>query len=154
MAKVQTKDTDRGYRHMVTALGKQAVISVGIHAAEGGTQEGGVAVSDYAAVHEFGAPEHGIPARSWLRGWFDEASEDNKKLFRQAMQGVVKGQVPSIEVAMDRVGLRFVGDIQKRITAGIEPALQQATIDRKGSSTPLIDTGTLRSSITHKVESK
>jgi hypothetical protein len=67
-------------------------------------------------------------------------------------QAVIAGKVPNVRVALDRLGAKFVGDIQRRIKAHIPPPLQQSTIDRKGSSTPLIDTGVLWSSITHEVK--
>jgi hypothetical protein len=37
------------------------------------------------------------------------------------------------------------------INAGIEPGLNERTIERKGSSKPLIDTGRLKGSITHEI---
>jgi hypothetical protein len=41
--------------------------------------------------------------------------------------------------------------VQMRISQGIPPALAQATVDRKKSSVPLVDTGQLRSAITWQV---
>lgn len=57
----------------------------------------------------------------------------------------------NLRVALDRFGLWAVGEIQQRIADGIPPPNAQSTVDRKGSSTPLIETGQLRASIKHKV---
>ena len=50
--------------------------------------------------------------------------------------------------------LRVHRDAVRRVLtqAGIAPPLKPATIARKGSSTPLINTGQLRSAITWRVE--
>lgn len=58
------------------------------------------------------------------------------------------------EAALRRGGSDLEGAIKDTISDGRGewPALQPKTIARKGSSRPLIDTGALRSSITHVVE--
>jgi len=52
------------------------------------------------------------------------------------------------------VGAFLEGQIKQTITRGRAewPPLSPETIKRKGSSKPLIDTGKLRNSVTHKVE--
>jgi len=52
------------------------------------------------------------------------------------------------------VGSFLEGKIKEKITHGDPswPSLKPETVKRKGSSKPLIDTGKLRNSITHKVE--
>lgn len=52
---------------------------------------------------------------------------------------------------LERVGARFENDILDRIRAHIPPPLSPETIRRKGSTTPLIDTGQLVGSITHQI---
>jgi len=56
------------------------------------------------------------------------------------------------KLMLTRFGLRYVGLIQQRISSGIAPPNSPVTVARKGSATPLIDTGQLRSSIRSKVE--
>lgn len=53
---------------------------------------------------------------------------------------------------LERVGLWAQGSIQQRISDGIPPPNAESTIRRKGSSTPLIDTGQLRTSIKYRVK--
>jgi hypothetical protein len=47
-----------------------------------------------------------------------------------------------------------VPDLRAHVRAGLEPPLQPATIRRKGSSTPLIDSGRLLQSFAYEVRSR
>lgn len=103
-----------------------------------------------AAVHEFGAPAAGIPSRSFIRATVDlkraEIDAEKSKLAAQVAEGKITAQV-----ALERLGAFVQGLVQARIAEGIGPALKPATIARKKSSKPLVDTGQLRSSVTWKV---
>ncbi len=57
-----------------------------------------------------------------------------------------------VERALRKAAAHLEGKVKEKITEGIPPPLRETTIARKGSSKPLIDTGTLRASITHKVK--
>jgi hypothetical protein len=153
---VKIRDTDRGLEALKTRIGKAAAarLSVGIHEAEGSQpdESGEATVLDVAAFNEFGGPDENPPRRSFIADWADENADQNKELLRRSAQAVVKGQLPSMAVALERLGLRFVGDVQQRIRAGIEPENAESTIERKGSSTPLINQGTLWGSVTHQVQ--
>lgn len=151
---VRIKDTDRGFEALKARLGKAAAarLSVGVHEAEGSESEDGeTTVLDVAAINEFGGPDDNPPRRSFIADWADENADEHKELLRKSAAAVVKGTLPSNEVALERLGLRFVGDVQKRMIAGIAPENAASTIARKGSSTPLIDDGQVLSSITHQV---
>ena len=116
---------------------------------EGAT--GKLSLLEVAAVHEFGAPRAGIPARSFIRGTIDERTEDIARLERVMLAKVVAGDI-ALKPALDAIGAKVAGWIQQRIAAGIEPALSPATVAKKKSSTPLVDTGQLRSAVTWLVE--
>lgn len=152
---VKFKDTDRGLEALKARIGKAAAarVSVGIHEAEGAeeTEDGEATVLDVAAFNEFGGENDNPPRRSFIADWADENSEEHKELLRRSAAAVVKGTLPSTTVALERLGLRFVGDVQKRIVAGIEPENAESTIAKKGSSTPLINHGQLLGSVTHQV---
>lgn len=147
------KDTDKGYKQLNSALKSvNKTLTVGIHEDAGakGHGKGRISIAEIGAVHEFGVPGK-IPQRSFIRGWFDESQAAATDTLRRAAQGVRSGK-NTVDKALSLVGLRFVGDIQKRIARNIPPLpLNQSTIDRKGSSVPLIDSGQLRSSIGFQV---
>lgn len=135
-------------------------ISVGILEADGAQAKSVPAGEDeaealtlieVACINEFGGGDGtDPPARPFVRGWFDGAQEEIRAQLRAAMQGVIARKWTK-DQALNRVALWAVGQIQARIAAGIEPANAESTVERKGSSTPLIATGQLRSAISYKV---
>lgn len=144
-------DKDRGYKALVKRVIKmarsEAILTVGIHDDAGTT--GGLAVATVASFHEFGMGNN--PERSFLRSWFDEKKSDIADMMTKSEKAVYKGDITQ-EQALERLGLRFAAEVQGKIVGGIPPANAESTVARKGSSTPLIDSGHLRSSIKHKVE--
>lgn len=142
-------DIDRGAKSLLArvAKAKGLTLSVGVHDSEGVASEGNLTVADVATIHEFGTGT--IPQRSFIREWADEKISENEALIKAVGEKVIKGL--DVRVGLDRLGLKFVGSIQGRISQGIPPPNAPSTVARKGSSTPLIDTGQLRSSIRHRV---
>lgn len=106
-----------------------------------------LSIGELGAVHEFGSSDGRVPQRSFIRGWFDESQAAITALFLSQFRLAAAGKI-FYEQAVERCALTCAAAIQRRIVAGIDPPLKQATIDRKGSSTPLIDTGVLKSAIT------
>lgn len=155
MAKgVRITDRDRGFKALmrrVKGAAKGRGVTVGIHSGEGGAPvPGGGTVIDVGTIHEFGLGD--APERSFIRRWADEDEADHRVTERKMAESIIKGQNTAAE-ALEKMGLLFAAEAQKFISDGrATPALDPVTIARKGSSTPLIDTGQLRSSITHKVE--
>lgn len=147
------KDVDHGYKKLVETvfgLGKPK-ITVGIFEAEGNAKVGDdeLTLIQVAIWNEFGTDDGHVPARSFIRAWFDENAEKCREATRAMMQAVVAGKYTK-EQALELLGQRFVAEIQKRIARGIDPPNAESTIKMKGSSTPLINTGQLRSGITYK----
>jgi hypothetical protein len=105
-------------------------------------------VVEIANQHEFGL---GVPERSWLRAWFDENEAMIRNDLRRAAMRIIEGRLTQVQAA-ELLGAKYVAAIQTRIANGIAPPNAQVTIDRKKSSTPLIDTGQFRSAITSIME--
>lgn len=155
-AKNKVTDVDKGAKKLLKRLAKAAEVTVGIHEPKGaepkeGDDDGDTALIDVAIIHEFGAPKAGIPARSFIRAWADESRQRHNDEVRKMAKAVIEGKLDAVQ-ALERLGLRRKAEVQKRISAGIDPPLKQSTIDRKGSSKPLIDTGQLRSGIDYEVK--
>ncbi len=149
---VKIIDRDRGLKALVRRVKKarSRAITVGIHSGEGGAPTaGGAAVADVASIHEFGLGNS--PERSFVRAWAEENESENHDVLRKLGELVVKGR-NTVDDGLEKAGVFFAASMQKRIQGGIPPELAESTIERKGSSTPLIDTGQLIGSITHKVE--
>jgi len=103
-------------------------------------------VAQVAAVNEFGNRKKNIPQRSFLRATLLEKNREITRLAQQTLTTKPK-------MFFDIIGQYVLNQINKKIVAGISPANSPATIAFKGSSTPLIDTGQLRNSLTYKVSS-
>jgi hypothetical protein len=101
-----------------------------------------------AAANEFGAPRRKIPERSFMRSTFDETKGTVADLVGKEYDKILKGS-STVLVSLGRLGAYMKGAIQKKIQRGPFVANRPFTIERKGSSRPLIDTGQLRQSIQH-----
>ena len=143
---------DRGADALVKTVTERAgrVVDVGIigSGADAPADGGGLTVGQLAEWHEFGV---GVPQRSFLRAWADADRAKIDDTIRKLMRKVIKGDLTK-DQALAQFGAWAQGQAQAFISAGrVTPPLHPATIDRKGSDVPLIDTGQLRSSITHEV---
>lgn len=131
-------------------------VQVGVLASKGGSADhDGISMVELAAVHEFGAPGAGIPERSFIRRTFHEKRKELGAITgRLAKQVLTK----SLEVprALDMLGAWGANEVKNTIAKGphIPPPLKPATIARKGSSRPLVDTGRLLNSIQWEVKRK
>lgn len=148
-------DKDNGYRQMMASLAsaKAIKITVGIHAEEGAASHadgGGMSVAEIAEANEFGL---GVPARPFVSGWADQARPAAMAKIKKALEDSLKRKT-SPAMALDALAQAFAGEVQEKISAGVPPPNSPATIARKGSSTPLIDTGQLRASIRGKAGKK
>lgn len=121
--------------------------------------EGPITLGEVANIQEFGAllkNSEGevvgeIPARSFIRAWFDENEDRIQAVFLKRISKLGPGQW---RMALDQTALWIQADIQRRMRRGIAPALAKSTSDRKHSTKPLIDTSQLLSSILAKVDGK
>jgi phage gpG-like protein len=120
-------------------------INVGVPS--GKNEADGTPVALIAAVHEFGSSEMGIPERPFLRTTIQANKGKYVQLNRKNLVAVLNGKM-DIEQALGQLGAVAAGDVQAQIASGGFAPLEAATIKRKGSSKPLIDTGQLRQSIT------
>lgn len=105
----------------------------------------GTSVIAVGTTHEFGSPSRNIPQRSFLRATLTDKRREYKQLLRELARKIVNNEMTKNQ-ALGLTGLKFQGDVQERITNGIEPELKW----REG--TPLIDTGHLRQSITFEID--
>lgn len=154
---VRISDVDHGFLRLADRLAKKARVRVGILADEPKETEDGdtspLSLVEIAAIHEFGAPAAGIPQRSFIRGTVDEKRHEIEQLqFAQAKR-IVLGQVDP-DHAVEQLGAKVAAMMQRRIAQGIPPPNAPETVERKGSSTPLIDTGQLRSSLSYELVKK
>lgn len=155
-------DVDRGLAAVAQRVAERGRVRVGLLADKGQepkTQRGPtgaivpteMTLVDIAAIHEFGAPAAGIPKRSFLRDTVDGGADEIRRTQSVVARQIVLGGL-RVRTGLDRIGAKVSGMIQRRIARRIPPPNAEATVERKGSDVPLIDTGQLRSSITWALE--
>lgn len=106
---------------------------------------------EVATIHEFGAAGANIPERSFIRATIDIHKDEIHTLQKRLAVAFLARKMTE-ERALKMIGVFVRGLIQKRIAEGVPPELKPKTIQRKGSSVPLIDTGQLRQSVTYEVD--
>lgn len=91
-----------------------------------------------------------IPERSYIRGYFDNKQSEMISQAERLLEQVIRLRTKPMTF-FEALGEYIVGEVRKYMVDLKVPANSQVTIDRKGSSNPLIDTGRLLDSITYKV---
>lgn len=92
-----------------------------------------------------------IPERSFIRAGY---RENKRKFVAHSKKMIVKAIKENVDVGLvlDRLGTELEGDIQDYAVELRNPANHPFTVSQKGSDNPLVDTGRMVDSITHKVE--
>ena len=142
MAKFIVRDSDPGFKKLIKNLKGPDRVDIGVFS------EQGEDLVIYAASNEFGTST--IPERSYLRAGIDEKKRQIGRLTSKLAEKVIVGKIRKKE-ALAIIGQTAQGIVQGKMVRGPFTPNKSATVMRKGSSKPLIDTGRLRGSITFKV---
>ncbi|WOC33051.1 MULTISPECIES: hypothetical protein [Caproicibacterium] len=92
-----------------------------------------------------------IPERSFLRAGFDEYAEDVVDVYEDALGNTLGGTMP-VELFLQGIGLELATKIKKYARDLSSPPDSRMTTERKGSSNPLVDTGSMIESISYEVK--
>lgn len=145
---ISTKLTDMGIDKVLENVmelgGKQ--VKVGIQAGSG--SHDGVDILDIAIYNHFGT--RNIPSRPFVSDCFDknqgQISEAKKRIVYRVMEGM------PASTGLAQLGQWYQDVLKGHIRNGGWVPNAPATIKRKGSSKPLIDTGQLVNSVRWKIE--
>jgi hypothetical protein len=150
--KLEIRDVDRGWKKLLREMRRagKSFVKVGVldERAHRTGEDTSITNTDLALIHEFGAGN--VPERSFLRSTFDAQRGKYEQRVRTYARAMVDGKMDEMR-ALNLLGLEHVADIKRTIADGIPPPNAPATIARKGSSTPLVDTGQLLNSVTYAV---
>lgn len=111
----------------------------------------GTPIATVAAVNEFGSPERNIPERPFLVPVIRDNSPTYAKLNAKNLKAISHGDM-NVDQALGQLGELAVGHVKINIVSGTFTPLKPATIKRKGSSKPLIDTGSMRQAVAWEIE--
>lgn len=106
----------------------------------------GQLVAEVAAYNEFGT--RAIPERPFFRGSLRRMGDG---ALESAAEAVADAELNLTRAGVDAVGAAAASLLQEAIVDLREPPNAPSTIERKGSTNPLVDTGVLRQSVTHRV---
>jgi hypothetical protein len=149
--KVEFKDIDKGFNNLKQEIKRagNSYTKVGYPVEDEKSYKGKqITTLQVAIIQEFGAPAKKIPARSFVRSYFDGNNKDIQKFADRLYSQVILGR-KTTRKALGLLGEYVKAGVQKQIDKVFYPALKPATIKRKKSSKPLIDTGQMRASVTH-----
>ena len=150
MARVSVKVQRRGGKKLQRLLreaGKGGVSGVKVGFFSTARYQDGTPVAAVAAWNEFGTET--IPERPFFR---NALAESERGVSNILAKGIDTKKMVVDERLAGRVGEYVQGKIRDSITALKEPPNAPETVRRKGSSDPLMDTGTLRNSVAWEVE--
>jgi hypothetical protein len=111
----------------------------------------GPTIAEIAAWNEFGTEY--IPSRPFLRQSIDKNGALIANACKQLITAIVKGEATA-ETALKGIGALQVGLVQREIRDGGFAPNADSTRAKKGSATPLIDTGRMRQSVHYIIEEK
>lgn len=148
---VNVRDTitaeGKKFEKLLKELG-QLEVRIGIQ--QGEAVEEGVDLVDIAMFNELGTIH--IPSRPFLRDSVDANADQINSFLQSTKKELLRGG--SAEDVLKKIGVFQKGLIQEQIVKGSFAPNSEATIRRKGSDTPLVDTGRMRQSINYVIQQK
>jgi len=159
MARSSLRVNDKKWQELkrrLPGVDKMAV-TVGVQSDAGADQDG-TPIAAYAAYNEFGtrggASGGGwggpVPARPFLGSTTDEERAKWGRAADVAISQALAG-ARTFEDGLGILGTMAQQDVQQKIVTLSSPPNSATTVDLKGSSNPLIDTGAMRQAIRYKV---
>lgn len=149
---------------------KGSRVLVGIPQANAGGRGNGLTNVDLAYIHSNGSPKHKIPARPFLEPAIEESKGQIAEHMKAAAIAAVEGDEGGALGELEKAGQLGENAAKDYFGGGGHAPNAPITINGgwmknkvsgkifhvkgKGSSTPLIDTGSLRGSITHVIEKR
>lgn len=122
---------------------------------EGGGSHKGINNAQLLFIHTNGSPKRSIPARPVIEPAIEQSDVQQQiaSMLGEAITATLDGNTGGVESSLDKAGQYGENAVKAYFTGanGWAPN-KPATIKRKGSSRPLIDTGALRQAITHVVK--
>ena len=112
----------------------------------------GTRVVDVAVGNEYGTDN--VPARPFIGLSSGDINNQCAPILEQSAAALNNNNTQQYDQLLDAAGSVAAGIVKQQITDLRSPPNAQSTIERKGSSNPLIDTGLMRQTVTYKVVDK
>lgn len=157
---VRLKRADKGLRRVGNLLRSMrdsgSTVKVGLvgDSEKAKRADGSLTNPELGIVHEFGTST--IPARPFIGPGFRKHEPEYKQLLQTMVTKLVRTGKRSHEDVLGLIGAKAAADLKLFVTQGepIPPPNSEKTIQRKGSSRTLVDTGRMVDAITWKIVRK
>lgn len=146
-----TRKTKVDLKKMFKSI-RSSHVKAGVLGRAGAHGDGKLTNAQLASIHEFGLGR--VPARPFIAPPFLEKKAEHLAAIRKAHKEFLRTGNPDVFLmALELEGQKIVANQRAYVTAGpgIPPPLAPATIARKGSSRPLVDTGQMIRSLDYVV---
>ena len=102
-------------------------------------------VATVAMANEYGVPEKKIPPRPFMKRTVEGNSRKWKKFIKN---DIANSKKPDLQNTLNKLTTKVINDIQTTINELMYPPNAESTIRKKGFNNPLVDTGTMRDTVT------
>ena len=143
-----TKEGEKLMRELETL--KRTQVRVGFRQGEA-QEENGVEIVDVAMWNELGTSS--TPSRPFMRDSVDKHIDAIQDFCMKQGKQVVEGKITA-QQCLNAIGVYQEGLVQTEIRDGEFEPNAPSTIKKKGSDHPLIDTGTMRQSVSYVITDK
>ena len=147
---INTQQVEEALKALAERLKGKTRVLVGVPKGAG-VYEDGLTIATIAAVNNFGSADGKIPPRPFLQPAINKGAPEYQRLAEVMIPKVLSGEM-TMKVLLEQMGNLAEGHVKQEITDLDTPPNAQSTIDKKGSDSPLIDTGALRQSIRYVVD--
>lgn len=160
VSEVVIKESTKKIKNLISGYNYIAnnEVVVGITEESNAAREDGVTNSQLLYLHEHGIPSHNVVPRPVLVPAIsqDEVRDKISLMMKEGMKAaLIDGSKDRAEVCFNKAGMLGRDACKNYITSGDKLAPnKESTIARKGSSLPLVDTGSMLGSITYAVRRK
>jgi len=128
---------------------RDAKVRVGVFSSAGVHPGTEISMASLAAAHEFGSEKAHLPERSFLRATFRAKKAEGIALCGKLCKAFIEDRI-TLQQALGLLGEWGVSRVRDFIrTNQVRPPDTQATMDRKGSTVTLVDTGQLVNAISY-----
>lgn len=130
---------DFGLKHILKEskkIARRPFVKAGIVQAKGSKlrRDGKKTVAEIAQIHEYGAPDVGIPERSFLRSTRNKnQARYNSHISQLRDQIFDASSGMTTERALGLIGQEYIADVKNTIREGIPPPLKESTIRAKNA---------------------
>ena len=155
MATPTVRDIDRGWKRVIREFlqgSKEAVAGYPVGATTGLAPEG-TPIWLYMTYNEEGVPALNIPARPFMAQAFQNNSQKYEQMMDRGVVDVISSRGTMANV-LTRIAVEMHNDIKRELLSGNFAPNAPSTVERKGSSLPLFDTGAATSAVTFEVRDR